>query len=76
MYFKPHNLLKSLTLIKKASFSLKMSSKRIEIFEKASNHFKKAHISENIFKMPPILKNKPRGNYRIATMASPNNRFL
>jgi hypothetical protein len=54
-----------------------MSSKRIEIFTKASNHFKKASNSLKISlkchaflkKKPRILKKEPRGNFRITTMA-------
>jgi hypothetical protein len=50
------------------------------ITRKASHHFQKGlNFSENIFKMPRILKNKkawhsqkkPYGNCHIATMASP-----
>jgi hypothetical protein len=51
-----------------------MSSKRIEIFEKASNFFKKSlKFSENIFQMPRILKKSlaffkkdPRGSQNIS----------
>jgi hypothetical protein len=49
-----------------------MSSKRIEILKKASNHFEKASHSQK----------QPRDNCRIATIASPplfinaNKRFL
>jgi hypothetical protein len=55
-----------------------MFSKRIEIFKKASNHFKKASNSRKIsLKCQAFLKialhsqKKPRGNFRIATVASP-----
>jgi hypothetical protein len=37
-----------------------MSSKRIEIFKKASNHVKKA---SNYLKMPRILEKKPRKSF-------------
>jgi hypothetical protein len=45
-----------------------MPSESLVIFEKA---FLKSKFSENILKKPRILKKKPQGNCRIATMASP-----
>jgi hypothetical protein len=46
-----------------------MSSNRIEIFKKASMHFKKAS-NHAFLKNLAFPKKKPRGNCRIATMAS------
>jgi hypothetical protein len=61
---KASQFLKTLSLIKKKdSISLKMSSKRIEIFKKASNSMK---IS---FKCHPFSKKSLAENFRIASVS-------
>jgi hypothetical protein len=39
-------------------------------FKNNRNIYKSLNFTEIFFKMPRILKNKPRGNCRIATMTS------
>jgi hypothetical protein len=48
-----------------------MSAQRIEIFKKASNSLKKSLKCHTFLKKSLAFKKKPRGNCRIAEMASP-----
>jgi hypothetical protein len=57
MYLKSPTIFKNPShLLKKASISLKMSSKRIEIFKKFHITLKSLKFSENIFKIYAFSK--------------------